>query len=111
MSEIELSRDSLRLLAILYRHYRQQRKAGRSISQARCLGDIDALYMIASEYYTREDTTELCRELGIAGCLINNYASGKIYRSTLSDQGIRYMESNPHRKLKEILEIIAPFIP
>ena len=70
MSEVQLTRDSERLLALMYRAYLQRRKAGTDKLSAKQMGDLSKIHkeLMPSEHPL--DVLETCCELERAGYLL-----------------------------------------
>lgn len=111
MPEVKLTKDSDRLICLMYKEYLQRRKAGVAKGKAKSLGSIDDICNTFLPKENHENILETCRELGRASMLRNRYASNIIYQSFLTDEAIIYMENRFKDGLKGVANFLSQFIP
>lgn len=103
---LRLTRDSDALICLLYKHYCQQLKRGISKSDAKQFGGSPEIHKSIAPKWTFENVDETCKELSRAGLLNCYCAENIVWDSSLSDEGIIYMENRFKDGLKDVLEYL-----
>ncbi len=107
---MELTKDSQKLLAILYKHYLEKRKNGFSKSDANKFGNSHDIHeQLCSEWFF-QDVDDTCRELSRVGLLNCFYADNIAYYVQLTDTAIIYMETRFKNGIIGVAEFIANII-
>lgn len=109
MSDIKLTKDSDALICLMYKNYCEARKNGISKSKAKQLGSCETIHDCLTPNWSIEDTLETANELNRAGLINCLYADNTIYTSSISDEGISYMESRFKDNLLSIVEYLSKF--
>ncbi|KST91680.1 hypothetical protein LKF67_1268 [Lactococcus lactis subsp. lactis] len=105
MDEIQMTRDSKELLAIIYKEYLQNINNGIDKRTAKFIsGGSDEISELAPTWLY-EDVKETMYELERKDLLICQNASNKIYRAWITDELIIYMETVIPRTVKKILSV------
>ncbi|MEQ7258868.1 hypothetical protein ABQD63_04045 [Lactococcus garvieae] len=103
MEELQLTKDSKELLAIIYKEYLSKISNGMSKRQAKIVGHADTVCALAPEWLP-EDVVETMWELGRSGYLKNTPADNTVYFSVLQDKAILYFENKNINTVKSIAE-------
>jgi len=111
MSEILLTKDAERLLALMYRAYLNRRKDGKDKLTAKQMGGFSQIHKELLPNENPLDVLETCRELGRSGYLRSFWASNTIISSQLTDETIIYMENRFKNGLKDVLDFLSQFVP
>ncbi|PKM71092.1 MAG: hypothetical protein CVU92_10220 [Firmicutes bacterium HGW-Firmicutes-17] len=104
--EYSLTKDSDALICLLYKDYCDARSTGTPKDKAKKFGNSR---MINDNYVPKwsfQDCLETCRELNRAGLIDCLYGDGEIIISSITDQGIIYMEGRFSRNVSSILDHI-----
>lgn len=105
MDELQLTKDSKELLAIIYKEYLNKIKNGISKSSAKQIGHISNICALAPEWLA-DDVLETMNELYRAGYIQNEYGNNTIYNSFLLDKTIIYFENKNINTIKTIADWI-----
>lgn len=105
-----LTKDSDKLICILYKSYLESRKAGESKSIARSFGSSHDIHINLCPDWSFNDVDDTCRELSRAGYLNCLWADNIAYEVYLSDDGIIFMENRFKNRLKDVADFISKFI-
>lgn len=105
-----MTKDSEKLLCLMYKHYLSRIKDGISKAGAKSFGGLGVICALVPNEKS-ENVLETCRELGRSGMLRNTYASNTIYRSIITDEAIEFMENRLKNGLKDISSFLSQFIP
>lgn len=111
MSDIQLTKDSEKLICSLYKNYLEQRKNGISKANAKCFGSSHNIHENIVPEWTFEDVDETCRELNRNSFLNVSYYDDICGIVILSDNAIVYMENRFKNGIKEVSDFISKFIP
>jgi len=104
---VELTRDAIKLVALLYHSYLEKRKNGIAKGDAKEFRDSAFIHESFVPTWTFDAVEETCRELDRAGFLDCMYASDAVYHAVLADKGIVYMENRTGNSVKEVIKFIA----
>lgn len=106
MNDIQLTKDSKELLAIIYKEYSDRINNGIDKRTAKTIsGGSDELSRLAPTWLY-DDLKETMYELQRKGFLKCQNASNKIYHAWITDELIIYMETVIPRTAKKILSAI-----
>lgn len=105
MTDVQLTKDSKELLAIIYKEYLDQINNGKSKSDAKLFGGSDTVCELANDWL-KDDIVETMRELDRAGFINNFEADNTIYFSNILDKTIVYFENKNLNNLKSVAEWI-----
>lgn len=108
---MNISKDSKKVLFILYNEYENRRKHGSLKSKARFFSSAQS---IKDNYFPDiplEDIEDFLRELDSHNYLDNFYADGTIWTCNLSDFAITTLENYPKETFLSIADFISKFIP
>ncbi len=106
-----LTKDSEKLICIMYKDYLEKRKSGVSKSDAKKFGSSHTIHEQLVPDWLFEDVDETCRELSRAGllhCVFGDNIACKVF---MSDQGIVYMENRFKNGLNELVDFISKLSP
>ena len=106
MFEKEITRDSEKVLGVLFTEYKNRRKQKISKSEAIRFNNSDSVH---DKYFPNENTEDIfdfCMELKSAELVTGIRADGTLYTLNLSDKGIVYMENKPKEFFSDIIKII-----
>lgn len=109
--DIVLTKDSDKLICVMYKSYLEKRKSGISKSNATHFGSSHVIHEELLPKWLFEDVDDTCRELSRAGLIKCLWADDIAYDVWISDLGITYMENRFKNGLAEIADFIAKFIP
>lgn len=105
-----LTKDALRLLAVIYREYRQRIDSGMSIKRAMMFGSSGDIQKDLLPKASVENVDHWCRELYSVQYLSGLFADGEFYFVQLTDLAIRDMENRFKDNLKGLADLAAQFI-
>lgn len=108
---MELTKDSEKLICLLYKDYLEKRKSGQSKSEANDFGSSHDIHENLCSDWLFDDVDDTCRELSRSGLLRCLWADDIAYIVRLSDSGITYMENRFKNDIKDVLEFLSNFIP
>lgn len=108
---MNLTKESKKILYVLYKEYEKRRKSGQSRSASRFFSSASDIQNNFFPSIPLIDIEDSLRELGRSGFLNNFYADNTIYICNLSDHAITTMEELPKDRLISITDFIAKFIP
>lgn len=108
--DISLTKDSEKLICVIYKSYLEKRKSGISKPKASHLGSSHEIHSNLLPQWSFEDVDDTCRELSRAGLLNCLFADNIAYHVTISDDGIIYMENRFKNGLKDIAAFLSNFI-
>lgn len=106
-----LTKDSEKLICVIYKEYLKKRKSGISKSDAKMFGSSHSIHENLLPKWSFKDVDDTCRELSRLEFLQCNWADDIAYHVTLSDKGIVYMENRFKNGIEEISDFISKFIP
>ena len=104
---MDLTKDSEKLLCILYKEYLEKRKSGSAKSAAKSFGSSHNIHQSLCPNWIFEDVDDTCRELSRAGMLNCLWADNIAYHVNLSDTAISYMDNRFKNGLKDVVNFIA----
>lgn len=107
---MELTKDSEKLICIMYKSYLEKRKAGLPKSQANTFGSSHNIHEELCPEWIFEDVDDTCRELSRAGLLNCFWADNIAYSVNISDSGIILMENRFKNGLMGVIEFLSKFI-
>lgn len=107
MNDILLTNDADFLLCILYDAYRQRRKNGMSIRNARLFGGSESVQQEFAQTWPTDDIDEAAWALARKGLVKTFNADNTIWGIVLCDDGIAYMEQRFGDKFDKLLDRIA----
>jgi len=108
---LELTKDSDKLICLIYRIYLEERKAGNSKTKAKMLGSSQNIHRSIVPSWTYEDVDETCKELSRVGLLNCSYADNVVSFCYLSDSAIIYMENRFANGLRDLLGYLSKIAP
>lgn len=108
--DVQLTKDSNKLLCILYKTYLQRIKDGTDKYYAKSFGSSHKINNMMIPEWSIYKIDETCRELDRSGFLECGYYDGHVFRSTLNDDAIIYMEQRFKNGVKEFLEYFSKII-
>ncbi len=109
--DIELTKDSKKLIRTLYKSYLKKRKSGVAASEARDFGSSQVIHKQLLPDWKFEDVDDACRSLSQKGLLNCFWADNIAYFVSISTDGIVYMEKRFKNKLIKIVDFATKFIP
>ncbi len=104
---MDLTKDSEKLLCILYRNYLEKRNAGIIKSEAKSFGSSHNIHESLCPDWIFEDVDDTCRELSRAGMLNCFWADNIAYRVNLSETAISYMDNRFKNGLKDVIKLLT----
>ena len=104
---VSLTKDSDKLICVMYRTYLQKRKNGISKADAKLFGSSHNIHEELLPDWLFEDVDDTCRELSRAGLIQCMWADNIAYQVFLSDGGIIYMENRFKNGLSEVMDFIS----
>lgn len=104
---MDLTKDSEKLLCILYKNYLEKRKAGVPKSTAKSFGSSHDIHESLCPNWIFEDVDDTCRELSRSGMLNCFWADNIAYHVNLSDFAISYMDNRFKNNLKDVLNFLT----
>lgn len=107
---MDLTKDSEKLLCILYKNYLVKRKLGSAKSVAKSFGSSHDIHESLCPNWIFEDVDDTCRELSRAGMLNCSWADNIAYHVKLSDIAISYMDNRFKNGLKDIANFLSNLI-
>lgn len=102
----ELSRDTNKLIDVLYKEYLERIKKGSSKRDAKMIGGSDYIQKVLINKWKKNDIDDMCRELDRNGYVQCVYGDGSVDKLILLDSTIIYMESRFKTGIKKVLETI-----
>lgn len=108
---IELTKDSQKLLTLLYKDYLQKREKHIPKSDANYFGSSEHIHKNLLPDELLEDVAETCRELSRANMIACSWADNHAQNVKISDAGIIYMENRFKNGLYDVVEFLTKFIP
>lgn len=108
---MELTKESEKLLCLIYADFLKKRKADLSKTKSKLLGSSYDIHQHLCSDWDFEDVDDSCRELNRAELLDCFWADGIAYNVSLTDIGISHMENRFKNNLNEITDFITKFIP
>lgn len=111
MEQPQITKDSEKLITVMYKQYLENRKSGMAKSRAACLGSSHTIHESLLPKWSFKDVDDTCRELNRAGLVSCIWADNIAFRVSISDSGIIYMENRFKNGLAEVIDFIAKFIP
>lgn len=111
----DLTKNAEKLLVLIYKYYKFRIDNGKSLENAKFVGDLDHLHDNLHIKFSLEDTLELIRELSRAKYLNVTWADNTAYLIAIDDALIIYGENRVADTIKNWFEwadtITAPFKP
>lgn len=107
---MNLTKDSEKLICLLYKDYLEKRKSGLSKSKANSFGSSHNIHENLCPDWIFEDVDDTCRELSRAGLLHCLWADDIAYNVNLSDSGIIYMENRFKNGLLGVADFLSKFL-
>ncbi len=104
---MDLTKDSEKLLCVLYKNYLEKRKSGAAKSEAKSFGSSHNIHESLCPNWLFEDVDDTCRELSRAGMLNCLWADSIAYHVNLSDFAISYMDNRFKNGLKDVINFLA----
>lgn len=111
MGDIKLTRDADVLICTLYKSYLQARKNGKSKPDAKILGGAAEIQSKLMPQWSLEDVEDTLWSLHRLGLISAMPADDTVYFSTLTDDGIIYMENRFKNGLSGLIEYLSKLIP
>lgn len=105
MDDIQLTKDSKQLLAIIYKEYLDKINNGISKSSAKHIGHADDICELVPTWLP-DDVVETAWELGRSGFIKITPADNTIYDSVILDKTIIYFENKNINTIKTIADWI-----
>lgn len=96
---MDLTKDSEKLLCVLYKNYLEKRKSGAAKSEAKSFGSSHNIHESLCPNWLFEDVDDTCRELSRADSIA--------YHVNLSDFAISYMDNRFKNGLKDVINFLA----
>lgn len=109
--DITLTKDSEKLICVMYKCYLEKRKSGMSKSSANRWGTSHVIHEELLPEWSFTDVDDTCRELSRAGLIKCSWADNIACRISISDSGISYMENRFKNGLTGVVDFITKFIP
>lgn len=107
---MDLTKDSEKLLCILYKSYLEKRKSGIPKSIAKSFGSSHDIHESLCPNWIFEDVDDTCRELSRSGMLNCFWADNIAYYVNLSDLAISYMDNRFKNNLKDVINFLASLL-
>ena len=107
---MDLTKDSEKLLCLLYKDYLEKRKSGLSKSSSNSFGNSHDIHEHLCPDWIFEDVDDTCRELSRVGLLHCLWADNIAYHVALSDSGIIYMENRFKNGLLGVVDFLSKFL-
>lgn len=107
---MDLTKDSEKLICLLYKDYLEKHKSGLSKSSSNSFGSSHDIHERLCPDWIFEDVDDTCRELSRAGLLHCLWADNIAYHVTLSDSGIIYMENRFKNGLLGVVDFLSKFL-
>ena len=108
---MELTKNSKKLICLLYKDYLKKRKAGLSKTISNSFGSSHNIHERLCPNWIFEDVDNTCRELSRAGMLNCLWADDIACLVQISDSGIIYMENRSKNGLLGVIKFISEFKP
>ena len=105
MDDIQLTKDSKQLLAIIYKEYLSKINNGVSKNSAKRIGHISDIYELVPDWLP-DDVLETMNELSRSEYVCNKYGNNTIIDSYLLDKTIIYFENKNINTIKTIADWI-----
>ncbi len=109
--DITLTKDSDKLLCVMYKSYLEKRKSGHSKSESNFFGSSHVIHENLLPGWSFNDVDDTCRELSRAGLICCSWGDNIALFIKISDSGIIYMENRFKNGLSELVEFITKFLP
>lgn len=109
--EITLTKDSEKLICLMYKDYLEKRKTGLSKSDANYFDNSHVIHEKLLPNWIFKDVNDICRELSRAGMIRCEWADNIAIYISISDMGIAYMENRFKNGLNQVIDFVAKFIP
>lgn len=109
--DITLTKDSEKLICVMYKCYLEKRKAGIAKSNANRWGTSHVIHEELLPDWSFIDVDDTCRELSRAGLITCSWADNIACWISISDTGLVYMENRFKNGLAGVLEFVSKFIP
>lgn len=109
--ENTLTKDSMRLLCVMYKSYLEKRKSGMSKSSSNEFGSSHAIHETLLPDWQFDDVNETCFELARAGFIVIDYGDNIVTQASITDSGISFMENRFKNGLAGVVDFLTKFIP
>ena len=109
--DVELTRESDKLLAMLYKLYLDRRAAGESRSDSKYFGSSDDILTNLLICESRDDIDDWCRELSCKRYLDCLFSDDTISEAWLTDNAIIYLENRFKNGVLAVADFLSKFIP
>ncbi|WP_442774231.1 hypothetical protein [Lactococcus hircilactis] len=109
MDDVQLTKDSKQLLAIIYKEYLSKINNGVSKNSAKRVGHISDIYALVPDWLP-DDALETMNGLSRSGYVMNSYGNNTIIDSYLLDKTIIYFENKNINTVKEIADWVFKLI-
>lgn len=106
-----LTKDSEKLLCVIYKNYLEKRKSGISKSDANYYESSHVIHEKLLPKWSFSDVDDTCRELSRSGMINCSWGNNIAIGIKISDQAIYYMENRFKNGLSEIVDFIAKLLP
>lgn len=108
---VKLTRDSDKLICLLYKSYLEKKQQGQAKAKARYFGDSNEIQASFLPGWDPNDVAEECWSLErdkLLDCVPGDDLANEV---RLSDNGIKYMENRFAENVKEVLSYITALKP
>jgi hypothetical protein len=106
-----LTKETQRLLALLYNGYLSKRDSGMERYKARMFGDADDIVEAYMPESDAETVSDLCWVLSDAGYAVVVPGDDKVYAVQLTERALVKLENRFKDGAKSVLRFLAQFIP
>lgn len=104
--ENNLTKNSNKLLGVMYKSYLKKRKSGISKSDANYFTSSRSIQEELMPSRCFEDVDDTCRELNRADMIDCTWADNTAWDISISDTGIYYMENRSRNRLNKIIDLL-----
>lgn len=107
---MELTKDSDKLICLMYKDYLEKRKSGITKSIAKNFGSSHDIHRRLCPKWIFEDVDDTCRELSRAGFIDCIWADNIAFHVRISDSAIMYLENRFKNGLLDVLNFLTNFL-
>ena len=107
----QLSRDAEKLFCNMYKQYLEKRSSGSSKFDANYFYDTHRVHETFCRDELFDDVDEIVWELKRKGYIVGDRGEDILSNISISSAGIVYMENRFKNGLKEVLSVLANFVP
>lgn len=111
MMDITLTKDSEKLICIMYKNYLEKRKSGIDKKRAIFFISSHTIHEELIPEWSFSDVDDTCRELSRAGVITCRWADNTAHYIVISDLGIAYMENRFKDGLISVIDFLSKLIP